>query len=102
MASLEMSPNILLDDRGKPIRVGDVVRVMGIPDHAGWTSAQTKFSLGVFRHIRGSCKRVAGFDQYGHAELFFAIRGGKNRGLHSVALEPWLLRVQRAPKKRKP
>jgi len=49
----------------------------------------------VFRHIRGTCKRVAGPDRYGHAEIFFTIREGRDRGIHSVAIEPYLLLVQR-------
>jgi hypothetical protein len=49
----------------------------------------------VFRHIRGTCKRVEGFDRYGHAEIFFTIRKGRHRGIHSVAIEPYLLLVQR-------
>lgn len=94
MRSTNVSSKHPLDDQGTRIRVGDVVRVMGIPDYSRWTVAQRRFSLGVFRHIRGTCKKVASFDQYGFAEIFFSIRIGKNRGIHSVALEPYLLRVQ--------
>jgi len=50
----------------------------------------------VFLHIRGTCKRVVSFDRYGYAELFFIIRNGPHRGIHSVAIEPYLLLVQRA------
>ncbi|HJU40956.1 MAG TPA: hypothetical protein VJ724_15395 [Tahibacter sp.] len=84
-----------LDDRGNKMRIGDLVRVMGIPDFEHWTPAQRRFSLGVFRHIRGTCKRISSFDRHGYAEIFFIIRGGANRGIHSVAMEPYLLRVQR-------
>jgi hypothetical protein len=49
----------------------------------------------VFQHLRGTRKRVSGFDQYGNAEIFFIIRNGPHRGIHSVAIEPFLLLVQR-------
>ena len=48
----------------------------------------------VFRHIRGICQRVASFDCYGHAEIVFRIRKGRYKGMHSVAIEPYLLLVQ--------
>ena len=95
MPSRSMSLKHPVDDQGARIRVGDVVRVMGLPDHSCWGLAERRFSRGVFRHLRGTCKKVASFDQYGFAEIFFSIRIGKNRGIHSVALEPHLLRVQR-------
>jgi hypothetical protein len=53
-------------------------------------------SAPVFQHILGTCKRVDSFDRYGCAELFFFIRKGPHRGIHSVAIEPFLLLVQRA------
>jgi hypothetical protein len=48
----------------------------------------------VFLHIRGTCKRVDGFNRYGFAELCFKIRTGSLAGWHSVAIEPSLLLLQ--------
>jgi hypothetical protein len=45
----------------------------------------------VFLHLRGKCKHVTSFDRYGYAEIFFVIRNGPHRGIHSVAIEPYLL-----------
>jgi len=56
----------------------------------------------VFEHLLGTYRRIAGFDAHGHAELFFRIRGGRAKGMHWVAIEPFLLRkpVARRPAKR--
>lgn len=83
-----------IDARGRQILAGSRVRVVGVPDLTGMQQRERRKSEAVFRHIMGTCKRVSGFDQYGCAEIFFAIRSGASRGLHSVALEPFLLLVQ--------
>ena len=48
----------------------------------------------VFTHLRGQVKKISGFDQYGHAEIFFGILRGKRSGYHGVAIEPFLLKKQ--------
>jgi hypothetical protein len=83
-----------VDARGRRVLAGSRVRVVGLPDLTGMKQPDRRNSEAVFRHILGACKRVSGFDQYGCAEIFFAIRRGPSRGLHSVALEPFLLLVQ--------
>jgi hypothetical protein len=83
-----------IDARGRRILAGSRVRVVGVPDLTGMKQPDRRTSGAVFRHILGKCKRVSSFDQYGCAEIFFAIRRGPSRGLHSVALEPFLLLVQ--------
>jgi hypothetical protein len=50
----------------------------------------------VFQHIVGSYKRVRGFNRLGHAELSFRILHGASAGLHTVWIEPRLLRVRRS------
>jgi hypothetical protein len=57
-------------------------------------------STEVFRHICGTYRRVAGFDSFGCAEIYFRIRRGRHRGLHSVAIEPNLLLVPSRSKRK--
>lgn len=83
-----------IDARGLPLRSGSRVRIVGVPNLSGMKQPDRRLSERVFRHILGTCKRVSGFDQYGCAEIFFTIRRGPSRGLHSVAIEPFLLLVQ--------
>jgi hypothetical protein len=69
------------------------VRIVGVPNLAGMTKSERPSTEAVFRHLCGTYKRVTGFDSYGCAELYFAIRRGRHRGLHSVAIEPALLAI---------
>lgn len=85
-----------LDATGRTINIGDVVRVVGVPDLRPMARAQRARSLPVFEYLVGKYKRVLGFNQFGFVELQFAIRKGPKRGLHAVAIEPTLLRVRRA------
>jgi len=82
------------DVSGRRLRAGDYVRVVGVPNLAGMNPRDRQYSDAVFRHLRGTCKRIAGFDQWGNVELFFRIRRGPLAGVHSVGIEPWLLRLQ--------
>jgi hypothetical protein len=83
------------DVTGKPIKVGDTVRVVGMPDLSGMSAECRAESLPVFRHLLGKYKRVEEFDEYGQAWLRFTIRKGPHSGWHSVGIEPYLLRVRR-------
>ena len=69
------------------------VRVVGIPDLTGMQESERPSTEAVFRHLRGTYKRVTGFDSFGCAEIYFAIRRGRHGGLHSVAIEPELLAI---------
>jgi hypothetical protein len=80
-----------LDREGRRIKPGDRVRVVSVPDLSGMRQPDRRSTEAVFRHIRGTYKRVASFDSYGCAEIYFSILGGRHRGLHSVAIEPYLL-----------
>ena len=82
------------DARGRRLRKGDRVRVVGVPELVGMSGRARAESAPVFAHIRGTCKRVAGFDQYGLAELSFKIRLPPMAGLHCVSIEPNLLLLQ--------
>ena len=83
------------DAAGTEIRIGDVVRVIGIPNLGGMHPDCCRESLPVFKYLVGKYKRVAGFNDIGHAELFFRITKGQHKGLHTVWIEPDLLRVRR-------
>ena len=84
-----------IDATGRRIRIGDIVRIVGIPDLSGMHPSARAESLPVFKHLVGKYKRVAGFDRYGHAELSFRIQRGRHQGYHSVWIEPDLVRVRR-------
>lgn len=87
-----------IDATGRRIRVGDTVKVIGVPDLTGMVPESVKESLPVFEYLVGKYKIVEEFDEYGFAWLRFIIRKGQSRGWHSVGIEPFLLRVRR-PKK---
>jgi hypothetical protein len=83
----------MIDSLGKKIQIGDVVRVIGIPDLQEMHPSSRKESLPVFRYLVGKYKRVAGVEN-GLVELLFRIRKGKHKGLHFVWIEPELVRVK--------
>jgi len=83
----------MIDALGKKIQIGDMVRVIGAPDLKGMHPSGRRESLPVFRYLVGKYKRVVGFD-HGLIQLSFRIRKGKHKGLHSVWIEPELLRVK--------
>ena len=64
------------DTTGNRIRVGDTVKVIGVPDLSGMAPEYRKESLPVFEHIVGKYKTVEEFDEYGFAWLRFVIRKG--------------------------
>ena len=94
MAEYYLEPK---DARGKRIRKGGSVRVVGIPDLAGLRDAASRReTTAVFKHVRGRVMKVRGFNQYGLAELFFRIREGRHAGWHGISIEPDLLLVQKS------
>ncbi len=84
------------DVTGKPIKLGDIVRIIGVPDLRGMTAECRAESLPVFKHLVGRYKRVYEFDEYGCAWVSFKIRKGPSAGFHMVGIEPYLLRVRRS------
>jgi hypothetical protein len=84
-----------IDAKGRRIHKGDLVRIIGMPDLNSMNKSSRREVEAVFRHIRGTCKRVHGFARYGFAEIVFKIRAGCHAGWHSVEIEPELLMVQR-------
>ena len=83
------------DANGERIKVGDRVRIVGVPDLSGMAPAARAESLPVFQYLVGKYKRVDEFDEFGFAWLMFKIRKGPHAGYHSVAMEPYLLKVVR-------
>ena len=83
------------DANGEAIRIGDMVRVVGVPDLSGMSLECRAESLPVFEHLVGKYKQVQEFDEFGHAWLRFKILKGPHSGFHSVGIEPYLLKVRR-------
>ena len=83
------------DVSGEPVKVGDIVRVIGVPDLVGMSAECRAESLPVFEYLLGKYKRVENFDKFGFAWFTFKIRKGPHAGFHSVGIEPHLLRVRR-------
>lgn len=84
------------DARGRTIRKGSRVRIVGVPDLSGIRDhRQRRIVEAVFQHLQGQCKKVRGFSRYGFAEIFFKIRDGRLAGWHGVEIEPRLLLAQR-------
>lgn len=84
-----------LDAEGRTLQVGDTVRVIGVPpDIQNWSDDQKAFSLPAFHHLVGKYKRIADFDEYGHAEIRFRMKEADAWGDHTVWLEPRLLKLK--------
>lgn len=80
------------DTLGRNLNAGDIVRVIGVPNLEGMSESGLLESLPVFRHLVGTYRRIDRFDRHGLAELSFRVRHGPFAGLHSIAIEPYLLR----------
>lgn len=84
-----------IDVIGRRIKIGDTVRVSGVPQDICWMSKEgQKESLPVFKYLVGKYKKTLGFDEYGFAELVFRIRKGQLKGLHIISIEPFLLKIR--------
>jgi hypothetical protein len=81
-----------IDSRGLRLQTGDRVRVVGVPDLSPSPDPDELGTREVFEHLVGTYRRIAGFDELGHARLDFRIRQGPHSGLHTVWIEPYLLR----------
>jgi hypothetical protein len=84
-----------VDARGHRITKGDVVRIVGVPDLSGMAPDSRRELEPLFQYLLGKYKRVAGFGRYGHAELPFRMGKGAALELHTVWLEPYLLKLKR-------
>jgi hypothetical protein len=83
-----------LDREGRKLRVGDRVRVVGVPNLEGMSAVSRRETTSVFQHILGTYRRIAGFDPFGYAGIEFVIRKGPHWGSHLVMIEPTLLSLR--------
>ena len=86
-----------IDATGRRIKVGDTVRIVGLPKLDGMREdvLEEFGTREVFTYLVGKYKKVWDFDEFGCVELFFNIDKSPCSGTHSVAIEPWLVRVRR-------
>jgi hypothetical protein len=83
-----------VDELGRPLHVGDWVRLVALPPKQGhWPPATRR----VFRRALGLTFRIEGFGRYGHAELDLSRKVAR---LETIWVEPWLLRRTRTRRKR--
>jgi hypothetical protein len=87
------------DVLGRTLEVGDVVRVIGVPELNGMSESGLKETLPAFRHLVGTYRRIQLFDDHGLAQINFLVRGGPIAGWHGVAIEPFLLRRKDASRR---
>ena len=91
-----MKPHKPIDRNGVPIKVGDVVRIVGVPDLSDMSPDSIAESLPAFEYLLGKYKRVHDFNEYGFAEFSFIMRNSNGkRSWHSVWVEPFLLHIPR-------
>ena len=69
------------------------MRIVGMPDLSGMPAGPREETVAVFAFLRGKYKRIASFNQFGHAQLNFSISAGPLKGWHGVAIEPRLLHL---------
>jgi hypothetical protein len=72
------------------------VRVVGVPELPTAPPDDELQTPAVFDHLRGTYRRIADFDGLGNARIELRIRQPTElAGLHTVWIEPWLLRKRR-------
>jgi len=79
------------DCNGRPLFVGDKVRVCKVPDLKGMSEVGIRESLPVFRYAVGKIAKIGWFDN-GLAQLDIVIPVGSHKGFHGIYIEPWLLK----------
>ncbi len=87
---------LVTDVNGIQLAVGDIVRIIGIPDLSGMTEDCREETRSVFQHLLGKYKKIQAFESIDGtqvmAELKFRIRGDDRYVSHTVWIEPHLLR----------
>jgi len=76
-----------------PFKVGDTVRLTGIPPQVQGDRGRFPDTFTLFERAVGGRFRVRGFDEYGHAELWLSDDGSEDtRGVsNSIWVEPQFL-----------
>lgn len=80
------------DAFGRQLYVGSRVRVCAVPDLSGISDDARRETAAIFRFAVGRAFPIQGFDDVGLAELELRIPVGENRGLHTIWIEPYLLK----------
>jgi hypothetical protein len=83
------------DIDGRPVGVGDTVRIVGMPDLSGTAGDCRKESEPVFQYLVGKSKKISDFNDLGMAELRFKIEIRGKVEMHTVWIETPLLRLKR-------
>ena len=83
-----------IDEAGRPIRIGDWVRLMCLPPGVSRSPAATRRA---FRKALGLTFRIEAFNRYGLAELDLTRKVAK---LESIWVEPDCLRRTRRARRR--
>ena len=73
------------------------MRIIGVPDLSGIDPESLKEVQPAFEYLVGKYKKVYGFDEYGHVEFVFKVLKW-NDGIHTVWIEPYLLKIKRSNK----
>lgn len=68
------------DADGKALKLGDRVRVLGVPDLSGMRPSARAESAPVFAHLVGTVKRIFGFDGFAFKDLEPAMQASQNIG----------------------
>jgi len=84
-----------LDRDGVPLRQGDTVKIVGMPDLSQMSRACRKESQSVFEYLQKKYKRIKSFDEHGFAEIEFRIASEADHSIHTVWIEPHLLKRKR-------
>jgi len=88
-------PHPRRDRDGARLKVGDVVRIVGVPDSSRMGADGRAVTKPVFEQLLGQYKRIAESDEWGEARLDFRISRGRHRGWHTVWIELYLLTERR-------
>lgn len=86
------------DATGEALEVGDIVRIIRVPNLSVMSEDCQLESTPVFQHLVGTYRRIESFNEYGLAWISFIIRRGESAGNHTVAIEPYLLKKKRSRK----
>jgi hypothetical protein len=90
------------DTDGYELVVGDIVRIIGVPDLSGMAPGCLEESLSLFEYLVGKYKKIIGFNTTGgvppHAEFDFRMKVGDSWESHWVCIEPELLRKKQSQK----
>ncbi len=80
------------DCEKRPLEIGDIVKVCGIPDLSGIYKEGRDKTTRVFKYAMGRDFEIEGLDDWNCAELHFYIPLGPSEGWQGIVVEPFLLK----------